>query len=89
VLILFLASLVEVSLWSVTYLVVGPIADLESALYFSTVTFTTVGYGDVLLSSPWRLLGSFEAANGIIMSGWTTALIFSVVHTLYFPQKQV
>jgi hypothetical protein len=53
-------------------------------LYFSMVTFTSLGYGDVVLPpSGWRLLASFEAANGILMFGWTTALIFFVVQHLY------
>ena len=51
----------------------------EEALYFSTVTYTTLGYGDVILDERWRLLGSFEAANGIVMFGWTTALIFVAI----------
>ena len=87
VLLLFLASLVEVSMWSATYLAVGAQSHLEPALYFSMVTFTSLGYGDVVLPEPWRLLASFEAANGIIMFGWTTALIFAFVQRLYLPTK--
>ena len=52
---------------------------LEEATYFSFVTFTTLGYGDVVLSDRWRLLSSLEAANGIIMFGWTTAVVMAVV----------
>jgi hypothetical protein len=51
------------------------------------VTYTSLGYGDVVLEKGWRLLGAFEAANGIVMFGWTTALIFFIVQRLYFPQK--
>ncbi len=82
VLMMFLAALLEAGIWAAVYLAVGAIPDLETALYFSTVTFTTLGYGDVTLSESWRLLGSFEAANGIILIGWTTALIFAFVHRL-------
>jgi voltage-gated potassium channel Kch len=64
-------------------MLVGALSSLEEALYFSMVTFTTLGYGDVTLSDRWRLLASFEAANGTIMFGWTTALIMAVVHKLY------
>jgi hypothetical protein len=46
------------------------------------VTFTTLGYGDVVLQESWRLTGAFQAANGIIMFGWTTALIFAFVHRM-------
>ena len=72
-------SLFEASIWAGVYLMVGAISGLEPALYFSTVTFTTLGYGDITLNESWRLLGSFEAANGVIMFGWTTALIFAFV----------
>ncbi len=80
VLMMFLASLLEVAIWAATYLAHGAIAGLEKALYFSMVTFTTLGYGEIVLGERWRLLASFEAANGIIMFGWTTALIFAFVH---------
>ncbi len=85
--IMFAASVIEASLWAVTYIVVGAISGFEHALYFSMVTFTTLGYGDVVLEGQWRLLGAFEAANGIIMFGWTTALIVAVVAHVYFPSK--
>ncbi len=82
VLMMFYAALLEALLWAVTYLGVGAIAGLEPALYFSIVTYTTLGYGDVVLNESWRLLASFEAANGIIMFGWTTALIVAFVQRL-------
>jgi len=82
VLMLFLAALVEVNIWAVTYLVAGAIPEVEPALYFSTVTFTTLGYGDLTLDANWRLLASFEAANGTIMFGWTTAIVVAVVHRM-------
>ena len=56
----------------------------EDALYFSMVTFTTVGYGDVILDERWRLLAAFEAANGIIIFGLTTAVVVAVVQSVYF-----
>jgi hypothetical protein len=80
VLMMFLASLVEVAIWAATYLAEGAITGLEKALYFSMVTFTTLGYGDIVLGEGSRLLASFEAANGIILFGWTTALIFAFIH---------
>ena len=84
VLIMFLASLVEVLIWSCTYLVLNAIEGPEKAVYFSMVTFTTLGYGDVVLDERWRMLASFEAANGIIMFGWTTAIILAVVQRVHF-----
>ena len=79
VVMMFFAALLEITIWAATYLVVGAMSALEPALYFSTVTYTTLGYGDVILNETWRLLASFEAVNGIILIGWTTALIFAFV----------
>jgi voltage-gated potassium channel Kch len=59
---------------------------LEEALYFSTVTFTTLGYGDVVLSPDWRLLSAFQSANGTIIVGWTTAMVFLAVRWIYAYQ---
>ena len=53
--------------------------DFETALYFSFVTFTTLGYGDITLSEGWRLLSGIEALNGLLLVGWTTALLFAIV----------
>jgi len=87
VLMMFFAALIEAALWAASYLWVGALSDFESALYFSTVTFTTLGYGDIVLDDRWRLLASFQAANGIVMFGWTTALIMAAVQRVYFPSK--
>ncbi len=86
VLMMFLAALLEAGIWAAVYLAVGAIPDLETALYFSTVTFTTLGYGDVTLDADWRLLGSFQAANGSIMFGWTTAIVMAVIHRMATEQ---
>ncbi len=83
VLLMFLASVMEVLAWAGTYLLLNAIDSFERAFYFSMVTYTTLGYGDVLLNERWRVLGSFEAANGIIMFGWTTAIIVAVVQKIY------
>ena len=75
VLILLAAILFEAGVWAATYSALGAISDLEEALYFSMVTYTTLGYGDVVLDEQWRLLASIEAANGLIIFAWSTALI--------------
>jgi hypothetical protein len=88
VLIMFFAALVEVLVWAITYLLLNAMDGFEQAFYFSMVTFTTLGYGDVLLEEQWRLLGSFEAANGTIMFGWTTAIVMAAVHHTYFSNQE-
>ena len=63
----------------------GAFDDMEPALYFTTVSYTTLGYGDVTLGPDHRQLAAIYAANGIIMFGWTTALVFAVVQRVYAP----
>lgn len=89
VLLMFLVSLMEVLVWASTYLALNAIQGFERSFYFSMVTFTTLGYGDIVLAEHWRLLGSFEAANGIIMFGWTTAIVIAAVQHCYFGEKHV
>ncbi len=69
---------VEVWSYAVAYLLVDALPDLEAALYFSTTSFTTIGYGDVVLESRWRLFGAVEGANGLLLFGWSTAFLFAV-----------
>ena len=75
VLCLFLLHTVEVWTWAGALLAVHAISDFEQALYFSTVTFSTVGYGDVTLTPPWRLFGALEGVNGFLLIGWSTAYL--------------
>jgi len=80
---LFLATVTEVWAWALLYVGLGAMESFEKAVYFSTVTFTTLGFGDITLEEDWRLLSSFEAANGLLMFGWSTALVFIAVQWAY------
>ena len=80
---IFGAHVLEILVWAIFYYFVEEMQTWESALYFSTSSFTTVGYGDLLLSEEWRLLGSIEAINGMILFGWSTAFIFAGVRSVY------
>ena len=80
-----LLHLAEISLWAVVYVSNGAMADLPSAMYFSAVTYTTTGYGDVVLPREWRLDGAMEALTGILMCGWSTGFFFAIVSRLYGP----
>jgi hypothetical protein len=68
----------EIWLYGVVYLSLGALPDFESALYFSTTSFTTIGYGDVVLDKSWRLFGAVEGANGLLLFGWSTAFLIAV-----------
>ena len=87
ILLMFLASVLEVIVWALLYLALDIFQSGEQAFYFSGVTYTTLGYGDMVIDGSWRILSAFEAANGIIMFGWTTALVFAVVQRIYFNEK--
>ena len=89
VLCLVLATIIEVWTWALLYLALGAVSSLEQAAYFSTVTFTTLGFGDITLDENWRLLSSFEAANGLLMFGWSTALVFAIVQWVYRPGRKL
>jgi len=83
---MFLAIVLEAGLWALLYLfnpLISTLPDLETAFYFSMVTFTTLGFGDVVLTGQWRTLASIQAANGVIIFGWTTALIFYFIQHIY------
>jgi len=83
---MFLAIVIEVWMWALLYLYdpsITTLPDMETAFYFSMVTFTTLGYGDVVLTGQWRTLASIQAANGVIVFGWTTALIFYFMQRIY------
>jgi hypothetical protein len=77
VLSLFPLHTVEVWTWAMAFLAVGAMRGLESALYFSTGTFSTLGYGDVTLRPEWRLFGALEAVNGLLLIGWSTAYLMA------------
>jgi hypothetical protein len=77
------AHLIEVGLWAVLFIVTGAFRDFRVAYYHSAVNYTTLGYGDIVMSPAWRLLGPLEAANGMLMFGVTTAMVFAVIQKLF------
>jgi len=79
----FALHTVEIWAWAGLYMILGQFESLERALYFSTVTFTTLGYGDITLGPDWQLLSGLEAVNGIILFGVSTAFIFAVLKYLF------
>jgi hypothetical protein len=80
---IILLHLIEITLWGGFYVWRGAMPDLASGLYFSAVTYTTTGYGDLVLPMDWRLLGGVEALTGILLSGWSTGFFFVVVSRMF------
>ena len=79
---IFAIHTVEIWLYALLYVLLGALGTFEVALYFSTVTYSSVGYGDVLLRQEWRILGAIEGATGILMIGWSTAFLVSMLGKL-------
>ena len=80
-----LAHLLELSLWGYFYHWRGIMPDLESALYFSAVTYATNGYGDIVPPPDWRLLAAMEGLTGILMCAWSGGFFFAVASGLHSP----
>ena len=79
ILIAMVAHLIEIALWAFVFLLCGEFTDIGTAYYHSAVNFTTLGYGDILMSPHWRMLGPLEAATGMLMFGVSTAQVFTVI----------
>ena len=79
VLFILLAHTVEVWIWAVVLMATGAVAGLEPALYFSLVSFTTLGFGDITLSAEWRLMSALIGANGFLLFGWSTAYMVELI----------
>jgi len=89
--VLLMLHAIEVILWALAYQVLVPAGQLdtfEEAAYFSLVTFTTLGYGDITLGPDWRLLSGIEALNGILLVGWSTAVMFAVVERYWMAVRK-
>lgn len=78
--------LLEIALWGVLYRALGCMEDLESAMYFSGVTYTTLGYGDLVLPREWSLLGPIEGLTGILLCGLSTSFFFVLLSRLFERQ---
>src|SRR5437588_13126753 len=79
VLVALAAHLVEVAAWALAFVLCREFPDYAAAFYHSAVNYTTLGYGDVIMSASWRLLGPLEAADGSLMFGVSTGMIFALI----------
>jgi hypothetical protein len=78
-LLMLLANFLQMGVWAALFRLLGEFEDFTQALYFSGVTFATLGYGDVVLSPKWQMLSPLEAANGVLMFGVSTAMMTGAV----------
>ena len=73
----------ETVLWALFYYSRGLFETFETALYFSLGSYTTIGYGDVVLAHRWRLLGAIEGISGVLLCGISTAFMFAVINGMF------
>ena len=78
----FVAHLAEMGLWAVLFMALGEFSDFATAYYHSAVNYTSLGYGDIIMSPAWKLLGPLETADGMLLFGVSTAMIFAVIQRL-------
>jgi len=78
-LVLMVAHAAEVLVWSATYQLVGATPANDDSMYFAFVNYTTLGYGDIVPVARWRLLGPITAMNGVLLFGWSTAVLYAVL----------
>ncbi len=84
---LTLLHILHAFIWAISLYCLPDIHDkfakFSDVYYYSIVTFTTLGYGDITLSSKWRMLSGIEAINGIMLIGWSTALMYSLIQNIF------
>jgi voltage-gated potassium channel Kch len=73
------AHFIEIALWALSFFLCGEFSNFAAALSYSGSTYTTLGDSATVLSPRWRMLGPIEAANGLLMFGVSTAIIFAVI----------
>jgi hypothetical protein len=85
---IILLHLLEITIWALFYAWDHGMPDVHSAFYFSAVTYTTTGYGDLVLPYEWQWVGGIEALTGILMCGWSAAFFFAVVTRMNQTRSQ-
>ena len=80
--VLMAAHLIEIVIWGVAYALISAVPERVDAFYFAFVNYTTLGYGDVLPVQRWRILGPMAAMNGVLLFGWSTAVIYDVLRRI-------
>jgi hypothetical protein len=71
--------LIQIALWAAVLLMVGAFLTFDEAFYYSAQSYTALGYGDVVISEQWRLLGPLESINGLLLFGLSTAVMFAIM----------
>jgi hypothetical protein len=83
VFVLFFGHVLQFATWAALFVYIGQFPDFETAFYHSAVNFTSLGYGDIVMEAPWRLLGGLEAANGVLMFGLSAGALLSMMNRMF------
>ena len=81
-------NLLQITLWGCLFLALGEFAEFYEAVYHSAVNFASLGYGDIVMSKSWKLLGPLEAVNGVLMVGMSGAALMAVLQQLIKKQQK-
>ena len=87
-LILFAGHLIQIAIWASLFIYLGEFSDFLTAFYHSSVNFASLGYGDIVMSEKWRLLGALEASNGVLMFGLSAGTMLSVMTHLFAHHRK-
>jgi len=79
---LFVGHMFQVAIWAGLFMQVGQFTDFSTAFYHSMVNFASLGYGDIVMSEKWRLLGAIEASNGVLMFGVSAGVMLAVMNRI-------
>ena len=80
--------MIETAIWATFYYSRGLFPDFETSLYFSITSYTTIGFGDVVMPRAWRMLGGIEGISGVLLCGLSTAFVFAIVNALFQMRLQ-
>ena len=86
-LMLFAGHMLQIAIWAVLFVYLGEFGDFETAFYHSAVNFASLGYGDIVMSEKWRLLGALEASNGVLMFGLSAGTLLAVLTHIFSRSK--
>lgn len=85
---IIILHMIEIAIWAAFYFGKSLFPDFETALYFSTTSYTTIGFGDVVLPRAWRMLGGMEGVTGVLLCGLSTAFVFAIVNAMFQMRLQ-
>jgi len=86
--VIIILHMLEIGIWAVFYYVRSLFGDFETSLYFSITSYTTIGFGDVVLPRAWRLLGGIEGVTGVLLCGLSTAFVFAIINAMFQMRVQ-